>query len=51
MIAKALLQLSPNGIIYKTFTGVDFGLYETRAVTDEVLDDLDALHQAPCIFQ
>jgi len=38
-------------IIYKTFTGCDFGFYETRKITSANLSDLWRLRVCPTIFQ
>ena len=40
-----------NPVIYKTFTGCEFGFYETRLLKDESLVDLERLRLAPLILQ
>ncbi|NIZ07215.1 MvdC/MvdD family ATP grasp protein [Pseudoalteromonas sp. HF66] len=37
--------------IYKTFTGADFGFYETRKFSQEDLEELDKIKNCPMIIQ
>jgi glutathione synthase/RimK-type ligase-like ATP-grasp enzyme len=50
--AKHFIKSNPAGTVYKTFTGTDFGFYETRLISTEIdLAELWRVATCPTIFQ